>query len=255
MPLRCAKSGRPVEKNAVKISRRVHHAASRLHKWLALIIGFQLLLWFASGALMAWLPIGEVRGEHLVDRARAEPLTAELARVDPAMLARIAGDGIETITLRRVDGRLMAEAGEGDTARLFDPLNGQPVGLLGEAAARRIANAAWTRRPPSIAETRLVRARSTEYRAQLPAWRIAYADAENTAVYVGALTGRITAVRTGTWRLYDFFWGLHIMDWAEHADFNTPWLVGFALGGLVIGLSGTLLLLARWPLRRRRASR
>ena len=26
--------------------------ASRFHKWLALIIGFQLILWFSSGALM-----------------------------------------------------------------------------------------------------------------------------------------------------------------------------------------------------------
>ncbi|QHL91919.1 hypothetical protein GVO57_10370 [Sphingomonas changnyeongensis] len=224
-----------------------------MHKWLALIIGFQLLLWFASGALMAWLPIGEVRGEHLVDRARAEPLTAELARIDPAILARIAANGAEAITLRRVDGRLVAEVGNGDTARLFDLLSGQPVGPLDAAAAQRIANAAWTERPPAIAGIRPVRARSTEYRAALPAWRIGYADAENTAVYVAALTGRITAVRTGTWRLYDFFWGLHIMDWKDHEDFNTPWLFGFALGGLVIGLSGTLLLLARWPIRRRRA--
>ena len=45
---------------------RLHLFASRLHKWLALFIGAQLLIWFASGALMSFLPIDKVRGEHLV---------------------------------------------------------------------------------------------------------------------------------------------------------------------------------------------
>mgnify|MGYP001195403238 CR=1 FL=1 len=47
---------------------RYHLAASRVHKWLALILGAQLLIWFASGALMSFLPIDKVRGEHLVGR-------------------------------------------------------------------------------------------------------------------------------------------------------------------------------------------
>ena len=70
--------------------------------------------------------------------------------------------------------------------------------------------------------------------------------------YVSAETGRLTSVRTGTWRLYDFFWGLHIMDWTEHERFNTPWLMAFAAGGLVFGVAGAILLFMRWPRRRRR---
>ena len=80
-------------------------------------------------------------------------------------------------------------------------------------------------------------------------------DAENTHVYVEANTGRITAVRNGTWRLYDFFWGLHIMDWKNHENFNTPWLLAFAIGGLILGIAGTILLFIRWPFRRRRKTK
>ena len=69
---------------------------------------------------------------------------------------------------------------------------------------------------------------------------------------MSAETGRLTSVRTGTWRLYDFFWGLHIMDWTEHERFNTPWLMAFAAGGLVFGVAGAILLFMRWPRRRRR---
>ena len=45
------------------MARRLHLGASKVHKWLSLIIGIQLLLWFASGALMSFLPIDKVRGE------------------------------------------------------------------------------------------------------------------------------------------------------------------------------------------------
>ena len=118
-----------------------------------------------------------------------------------------------------------------------------------EAAA--IALAAWRSASRPSTTVRAVTAESPEYRGALPAWRVAFADPDNTAVYVVAGDGRISAVRTGTWRLYDFFWGLHIMDWKNHENFNTPWLLGFAIGGLVLGIFGTILLFLRWPGRRR----
>lgn len=63
---------------------RIHIGASRLHNWQALFIGAQLLIWFASGALMSFLPIDKVRGEYVVTRevVTAIPATAQIA--DPA---------------------------------------------------------------------------------------------------------------------------------------------------------------------------
>ena len=43
------------------------------------------------------------------------------------------------------------------------------------------------------------------------------------------------------------------MDWKNHEDFNTPWLLAFAIGGLLLGLAGTILLFMRWPMVRRKA--
>lgn len=103
-----------------------------------------------------------------------------------------------------------------------------------------------------MARTQAVTNRSTEYRGALPAWQVALDDSDATRVYVDAATGRIAAVRTSTWRLYDFFWGLHIMDWKNHENFNTPWLMAFAVGSLGLGVAGSVLLYMRWPRRSRR---
>ena len=38
----------------------------RVHKWVALIVGLQILLWIAGGLVMSVIPIEQVRGEHKI---------------------------------------------------------------------------------------------------------------------------------------------------------------------------------------------
>ena len=86
----------------------------------------------------------------------------------------------------------------------------------------------------------------------LAAWRIVFADPDATSEFVAVDTRRITALSTGTWRLYDFFWGHHIMEWKNHVDFKTPWLLSRAIGGRLFRLAGTALLFKHRPFRRQR---
>lgn len=241
--------------NPSKASRRsrLHLIASRGHKWLALFVGAQLLIWFASGALMSFLPIEKVRGEHLVDRTAFIPVPAQTRFVDPGRLIASAGAPVEAITLRMLSNRPVAELKTATGTQLFDATTGAALSPIDADQAKAVAVKAWRgASKPSATVTRVTK-ESPEYRGDLPAWRVSFADPDNTAVYVVAGSGRISAVRTGTWRLYDFFWGLHIMDWKGHENFNTPWLLAFALGGLALGIFGTILLFMRWPFRRRAA--
>jgi hypothetical protein len=226
-----------------------------MHKWLALFIGAQLLIWFASGVLMSFLPIEKVRGEHLVDRKAFQPIPAATNFVTPARLIDSAGAPVEAISWHMLGNRPVAELKTAQGLQLFDATTGAAVPPVAGDQAKAIAINAWRgSSKPSATATRVTE-ETPEYRDDLPAWRVAFADPDHTAVYVVEGNGRIAAVRTGTWRLYDFFWGLHIMDWKNHENFNTPWLLGFALGGLVLGIFGTILLFMRWPFRRRRRAR
>ncbi len=227
---------------------RLHLGASRLHKWLALIIGAQLLIWFASGALMSFWPIDEIHGDHLVDRKTVEPLAADVTLADPASYLR--GTGADRVTLRMLNGRAVAEVVRGRDIRLFDATAGTPLPAVDAQSAAAIARKAWIGGAVAAPTTCKVVAASPEYRGPLPAWRVAFPDADRTSVFVAADTGQIAAVRTANWRLFDFFWGLHIMDWTERDNFNSWWLLAFAIGGLVLGLAGTVLLVIRWPIKR-----
>ena len=75
-----------------------------------------------------------------------------------------------------------------------------------------------------------------EYRGrQLPLWRVSFSEPENLNLYIDGWTGEIVAQTHHTrWRIFDFFWMLHIMDFDDRDDFNTPLLqIAAALGLLV----------------------
>lgn len=233
---------------------RLHLLASRTHKWLAIIIGAQLLLWFASGALMSFLPIDRVHGDHLVDRKAVTALPRGVALAPPSAVIAAEEAPIEAVTYRMWLGRPVAEVATAKGTRLFDASTGRVLPAPTASQAEAIARSAWRGSGRPTATVKRIERVSPEYRGTLPAWRVAFNDPDTTRVFVTTDTGRIAAVRTGTWRLYDFFWGLHIMDWTNHENFNTLWLLAFAIGGLVLWLGGAVLLYMRWPKRRRRSS-
>lgn len=228
---------------------RLHLLASRAHKWLAIIVGVQLLLWFTSGALMSFLPIDRVHGDHLVDRKAGAMLPAQIELASPSLFAAAAP--IESVTIRMRGNRPVALLTSGGKVLLFDARTARPLPMIDGGEAEAIARAAWLGKTRPDAQVERITAESTEYRGTLPAWRVSFDDSDATRVYVEATTGRISAVRSSTWRLYDFFWGLHIMDWQNHENFNSPWLLAFAVGGLALWLGGAVLLYMRWPWRRR----
>jgi hypothetical protein len=66
---------------------------------------------------------------------------------------------------------------------------------------------------------------------------------------VSAQNGQVVARRTDIWRLYDFFWMLHIMDYRGRVDFNHPLLIGASALALVLAATGCWLLFYRIRVR------
>jgi hypothetical protein len=213
----------------------------------------QLLLWFSSGLLMSILPIERVRGEHLVARESGETLAPAQQLVSPAAVLGAAPGPVRELRYTSLLGRPVAELTMADgTVRMHDARSGSPMARIDALLAVKVALAAYRGAGAPARSATLVQTASTEFRGKLPVWRVQFEVAETTRVFVSPANGKIVGVRNGTWRLYDFFWGLHIVDWKNHEDFNTPWMMAFAAGGLILAVAGVVLLYMRWPRRRRR---
>jgi hypothetical protein len=230
---------------------------AKIHKWLALVMAIQILLWFASGLFFAAFPIERVRSEHAVAPQRSAPVALDAAA---AGLARLAAAGIapgEKIELRSLLGRPVALVSAGqERPRLYDLASGRRLSPIPMTFAARIAEADHLGDVRASLVARITE-NTPEYRGALPAWRVDFEDGAGRALYVAADTGAVTARRSTLWRVYDFLWGLHIMDWRAHEDFNNPLLIFATILALVVTVAGIVLLPGRlgftaW-LRRRRA--
>jgi hypothetical protein len=86
-----------------------------------------------------------------------------------------------------------------------------------------------------------------EYREQpLPAYAVTFNHPTNTTVYVAAELGTVQKFRNNKWRIFDFLWMLHTMDY-EGRDNITNWLLrAFSIFGLVTIVSGFALFIVSY---------
>jgi hypothetical protein len=179
----------------------------------------------------------------------------ERVRISPEQAAARAGADSSAVELRTLVDRPVYEIRAGERTVLVDAETGALRSPLDRDTAVAIARRDRAGSPAVASVEQIVADPPTEYRGQpLPAWRIGFADADATHVYVDSATGAIRARRNTAWRRYDFFWMLHTMDYRGRDDFNHPLLVAFAALGLVAVLSGWTLWAVRVVRRRRRTS-
>jgi uncharacterized iron-regulated membrane protein len=221
--------------------QRMMQRFARWHIWIGWAVGLPVLMWAVTGLWMVARPIEEVRGDHL---------RAEHAAIDPAGIAfppRIGEPIHEARLISQPDGPAwIVTAADGGRWR-YSARYGTATPPVVEDEARRIAEDAYagevrlsgvTYFPPGEAPT--------PARSSAAVWQARFAD--GTEVYIDDATGEVLALRTGQWRLYDFLYGLHIMDPQTHDDAHNPFAIGFAALAVVGALFGCILLF-----RRRRA--
>lgn len=217
----------------------IARVASSVHKWLALLVGVQILFWIGSGLFFTLYPIEKVRSEHLIREVPRQEIGAgAFARLGE--LRDAAGRAPLKVTVERRESGDVAIAEFADGPALFEAMTLGKLSPLSAEDAKRVAAAHITlATPPKDAQR--VTAGTAEYRGALPAWRVTFADSD-LAVYVAENTGQVTARRSDLWRVYDALWALHIMDWRDHENFNHPLIIAAAALALLSTIAGLVLI-------------
>lgn len=216
--------------------------SNQVHKWLALIVGVQVLFWVGGGLLMTMMPIEKVRSEH---RVAATPATA----LDPGRMLGAAeaarAAGVEAFSKAEVRttprGPVWTLTPVDGEAVTVSAINGRPLPPLDGVEARRLAAVSYAGPGKPVSAAFLPEA-PEETGREGPLWRVDFDDRERTSFYLSPETGEVLTRRSELWRFFDLMWRLHVMDWDDGEDFNHPLIIVTAAASTILVLSGFVLL-------------
>lgn len=215
---------------------------ARWHIWLGWLVGVPIVMWMATGLVMVARPIDEVRGNHLRIEQPEQALPTDISisvalpdnnerPVRSVRTAMVSGQPITTIEY--LDGALERFT---KTGAKLPPLNEIEARVI--VAEQVVGGDQIASITPFTAEQA-----PFDFRRAMPVWQVDLAG--GARVYIGRDTGQVEAIRTRWWRLFDFMWGLHIMDLQTREDTSHPVLILFAALGLIGSLLGTVLMFRR----------
>ncbi len=229
---------------------KLKRLARQWHRYLGLILGVQFLAWTVGGLYFSWTSIEEIRGDDIRQKTPHLAINGVYAPVNDItnpLKTNQKVDGFESIQLINILGRtcyqVVYKTAQGTKVQLADAVTGALRGPLSENEAILLAKSRLTK----TAEARSVKYLTStdghhEYREKpLPAYAIRFEGEVNTTVYVASEMGTVQSFRNNQWRVFDFLWMLHTMDYQNRDNLNNWLLRIFSVFGLVTIVSGFLL--------------
>ena len=224
--------------------------ARRFHKWLALVVGLQALLWTMSGMYMVAVHIDYIHGDHLVRTPDAAPFDTAGLLAPTAVTSGL--DGVKTVRLTRLVDRPAYIVETADGSQLFDATSGAKLPPIDEAMARAIAERHMAQ-DRKVVKAELLETLPLEVQTRTaPLWRVDFDGWDKPAFYISPSTGEFLSRRHEAWRVFDVMWMLHIMDYDDRQNMNNWLLRPMTWGAALMALSGAWLLWWSFPRRKRK---
>ena len=206
-------------------------------------VGIQFLFWSITGVYMVTMDIHYIHGETL---AKSEEAKIDITSVDYS-IAELVFDYPEAsqVTLTQSMGRPLYSFINGDQGKVaIDAKTGAVQALVDEIKAKEIAQYHYALNH-EIDKIRLIKA-VTDMPAELsprhlPVWRVTFDQFATPTFYISQQTGALVAKRHDYWRLFDWMWRFHIMDYDDGENVSNWFLFLVATLGLMAAITGAVL--------------
>ena len=215
-------------------------------------MGVQALIWTLTGLYMTVVHIDIIHGDHFIHHAEARAaVLSEIA--SPVAVAKVAPDA-KQVRLAWLLERPVYVATTPAGELLFDARTARPLAPPTRDDIRRLAEH-WFMGSERIVRLELITNIPGEIRGRdPPLWRAEFAGWNKPTLYLSPATGQLLSRRHELWRIFDFLWMLHIMDYETRDDVNNWLLRVFTMLAFTTVLSGAWLLWFAFPRKRRKAA-
>jgi uncharacterized iron-regulated membrane protein len=221
----------------------------RVHKWLALVVGLQALIWTISGMYMVTVHIDYIHGDHLVRAPEQRPFDTHELLAPTAVTSALSG--VKGVRLSRLVDRPAYVVETENGSHLFDAKTGAKLSPIDEATVRTMA-ARLMAEDRKITKVTLLQESPLEVQTRKPPlWRVDFSGWDKPAFYFSPATGEFLSRRHEAWRVFDFMWMLHIMDYDDRQNMNNWLLRPMTWGAALMALTGAWLLWWSFPAKKR----
>jgi uncharacterized iron-regulated membrane protein len=228
--------------------RDVHRRIRKWHRYLGVFFGIQFLFWTIGGLYFSWTNIKTVRGDDVRKEVKRLQLPDSISSIGPAIQAlqqqypNALVDQVQLVNNASMLPlyQIRYSVGEKVHHLMVDAQTGKTQASIDENKAVEIAKQTILRKTNLVDVYKVTSTNGHhEYREKpLPAFAVVLSGETNCTVYVGEETGLVHSIRNNQWRVFDFLWMLHIMDFKERDNINNWILRISSLMGLITLLSG-----------------
>ena len=210
----------------MKVSLKIR----KVHRYLGLIIGIQFLIWTISGLYFSWTNLDEIHGDQFMKNPISKISFSGLSGLEYI-------SNISKLELLNIANEPFYWVNE---KQLYNAKNGNKLDEITERQAIEVVNF-HLKEDLEISTIEKIEniGPHHEYRGKpLPAYAIHFNHPEKITAYVSAKNGKFQRVRHSSWRIFDFLWMGHTMDYNGRDNFNNILLRVFSLFGVLTVLSG-----------------
>ena len=223
-----------------------------LHKWLALFVGLQAIVWILSGFYMVVVDIDFIHGDTLVRNLATAP--AQTSGWHPLASVRDRYSAIESVRIKGLPGfaRPLYELNTSGSIVLLDASTGSAISPLERVQVADLARHYFAGTGDLVGLDLLSGEPPLEIQGRaLPLWRAQFDDWHETTLYIHPDSGELVTRRHRSWRWFDAMWMLHIMDYQTRTDANNVLLRVATVAASVFVASGAWLLWFSFRRRKR----
>ncbi|NOU51967.1 PepSY domain-containing protein [Pseudoalteromonas sp. JBTF-M23] len=215
----------------------------KYHKWLMAFIGAQFFIWSLTGLYMVTMDIHYIHGESL-QRQSQQPIALNQVNYS---LSKLLSEypGAQQITLTQLLAKPVYHfIDKNHTRHLLDAQTGQLLPLIDKLQVLKIAKHQYTG-DDAVASVLLITNKSelpSELAPRhLPVWQVVFDNVWAPTFYISQNTGTIVTKRHFFWRLFDWMWRFHIMDYDDGENVANWFLLLIALLGTLAAVFGATL--------------
>lgn len=242
--------------------RSTNYYYRKIHRYFGVIAGIQFAFWTLGGTFFVWSDMDQIHSD--LNRNPGKKIIELQNWESPSELIANLSDEIKIDSILSLNVISLLDQphyqikyfnkGKSKTA-LVNAITGKLKAPLTKEEAEKIAMQVFS--PPSeILKTEYLKPGMVgthhEYRRRpLPAYAISFKHPSNTTVYVSTELGQVITLRNSNWRIFDFLWMMHTMDYKGRDNFGNILIKGFSILGMITIITGFILFFKTQKKRRK----